>query len=527
MKRTAWLPLLGWLGACASTNPSPPPETRLEAQQLAAPSIRRLSVAELSAAATALIGARVDLTDALPPDARQHDFSRNLAQSVDALTLQQLDVVAREISAELDWAAPDFPRCAANATPDDEPCKRELIAQLAERGFRRRPSAEELASLGAVFDAGAAQATFRDGAALVVRALLGSPALLYETALGASAAVPELSDDELADQLAWLMSGAPPDAELRRAAEAGQLRHGRARRTQALRLAGAPTSRPLYRRFVEEWLGLNRLRSLAKSSAIVADFHTLREPMLRETHALVDDALAASGGALSELLAPGYSFVPDELAELYAIEPTGGAARVRLTPLARTGVLQHAAFLATFAHEAESAPVLRGKAVLERLLCRKLPNPAELGIDLMLPPPDDAATTRQRFAQHAASERCASCHAALDGVGFSFENFDAVGRLRDTEAGLPIDTSGSITLDGRALALKDSVELAIALAGSEDLAVCAARQVVRFAAAGDFPALEDDFVFATRSLPDRERVSLLGLLLAYVEGDWFARRSTP
>jgi hypothetical protein len=200
---------------------------------------------------------------------------------------------------------------------------------------------------------------------------------------------------------------------------------------------------------------------------------------------------------------------------------------VSLVKLGRVGLLQHASFLATFAHADESAPVLRGKAVLERLLCRTLPKPAELGIDLVLPPPDPAATTRERFARHAESERCATCHDTIDGVGFTFENFDAVGRLRDSQAGKPVDSSGHLSLDGRDIALSDSAELARAVADSEELANCAARQIVRFAVGGDAPEVEDDFIQKTRALPTSERRSLVGLMLAFVESDAFAWRRVP
>jgi hypothetical protein len=248
--------------------------------------------------------------------------------------------------------------------------------------------------------------------------------------------------------------------------------------------------------------------------------------MLRETEAVIDDTLMTSGGSLAQLFAGGYSIVPSELAELYGMAPPTGQ-RVALEQLGRVGLLQHASFLATFAHEDESAPVLRGKAVLERLLCRKLPKPSELGIDLVQPLPDPTATTRQRFARHAESQRCSGCHGALDGIGFTFENFDAVGRARTEQAGQAIDTTGVVTLDGRDVELADSVTLARTLAASEELSRCAARQVVRFAAGGDALEVEDAFVEAARGLPDAERGSIVGLLLAYVEGDWFAWRAAP
>jgi len=43
---------------------------------------------------------------------------------------------------------------------------------------------------------------------------------------------------------------------------------------------------------------------------------------------------------------------------------------------------------------------------------------------------------------------CAGCHKLMDPVGFSLENYDAVGRWRDMEEGKPIDSSGGLP-DGR------------------------------------------------------------------------------
>ncbi|MES1182576.1 MAG: DUF1588 domain-containing protein [Myxococcales bacterium] len=519
------------LAACSASGPEEQPAAHAStrAAQLLAPSLRRLSVAELSAAASSLVGKDVDLAKALPADARQHDFSRSLTQSVDALTLKQLVAATRDVAERLELTSPTLPACARDALADDQACQAQLLTSLATEAFRRAPNEGELSSLHAIFEIGAAGASFRDGAVLVVRALLGSPELLYETALGLTTdgARVSLNGDELASQLSWLVGGAPPDAELRRAASEGELRLGPERRRQALRLLQNSAARSLYRRFVEEWLGLTRLRSLAKASSVAPDFMELREPMLHETESVIDDAFVTTGGAFQQLFAGGYSIVPSELSGLYGIAATGADQRVSLGKLGRVGLLQQASFLATFAHEDESAPVLRGKAVLERLLCRQLPKPGELGIELVLPPPNPDATTRERFALHAQQPRCAACHELLDGVGFTFENFDAVGRGRASEAGKPVDTTGHLLLDGQDLPLRDSAELSLALAGSQELAECAARQVVRFAAGLDATAVEDDFVRATRSLAEPERGSIVGLFLAFVEGDWFAWRARP
>ena len=50
---------------------------------------------------------------------------------------------------------------------------------------------------------------------------------------------------------------------------------------------------------------------------------------------------------------------------------------------------------------------------------------------------------RQALAQHRANPACASCHAAMDPIGFAMDNFDALGRWRTVDAsGATIDSSG-------------------------------------------------------------------------------------
>jgi hypothetical protein len=304
------------------------------------------------------------------------------------------------------------------------------------------------------------------------------------------------------------------------------LSSGSERQAQAVRLLGRAETLQLFQRFVEEWLGLVQLPQLAKASSVTADFPTLSRAMQQETRAFVADALGSGGGDLTTLFAGGYSLVPDELAAVYGILPVGAGTRVALRSVSRVGLLQQSSFLSVFAHEGESAPVLRGKAVLVRVLCRSIPQPQELGINVVPPAPDPQATTRLRFERHVSDPLCATCHSQLDSVGFTFENFDAIGRLRGTDAGQPVATHGSLTLDGVALELNDSVALADAIAHSEELRSCVARQVVRFASGRKDAAAEDAFVEEVAHLPASWRGTLLGLFLSYVKSDRFAWRST-
>lgn len=123
--------------------------------------------------------------------------------------------------------------------------------------------------------------------------------------------------------------------------------------------------------------------------------------------------------------------------------------------------------------------MLRGRFVLEQVLCMELPLPPA-GVPPVEAGDTSSLTTRERFAKHAESD-CASCHKFLDPIGFAFENFDAAGRFRSTEKDKRIDTSGTLTetdVDG---AFANSVELSQRLARSERVRQCIATQWFRYA----------------------------------------------
>jgi hypothetical protein len=451
---------------------------------LNAPSLRRLSALELETAASRLLGKPVDLASALPPDARQHDFSRNNGAAIDALSLLALYDASASATQELDVTALPVPT---------------RLDELTKVAFGRAPTAEENTALQAVFDAGAAGSDYDAGIALVLRAILGSTSFLYEASLGETAqGSRRLSPAELARSLSWLMAGEPPDSALLTAAERGDLEHAPGRRAQAARLLQRDSARLQFQRFVGEWLGLYRLDGLAKAPEVEPSFSSLVPTLRQNTQALIDSAIVLDGGRLETLL-------------------QGNAGQ--------PGLLQQRSFLAVFAHERESAPVLRGQAVLERLLCRTLVKPAELGLDVTLPELDPSRTTRERYAAHSANPSCRTCHASLDAIGFTFEGFDAAGNPRTSEAGRPVDTSGDIDLDGAHIPLADSTDLSRALSSSQEARDCAARQVVRFALGQSVPELEVAFLERSRSLPLQKQSAIMDLFVAYVESDLFAWRA--
>ena len=135
-----------------------------------------------------------------------------------------------------------------------------------------------------------------------------------------------------------------------------------------------------------------------------------------------------STGTVGELLSANWSIVDSTLAPIYGVTSAGATAHTILPK--RLGILNQAAFLSVFAHAQETAPVLRGVAVMRRVACMKLPDPQSLNIQVVPPAPDPAKSTRDRFEIHSTDAACATCHDTIDPIGFAFELFDGMGAQR-------------------------------------------------------------------------------------------------
>jgi hypothetical protein len=112
---------------------------------------------------------------------------------------------------------------------------------------------------------------------------------------------------------------------------------------------------------------------------------------------------------------------------------------------ARGGLLGQGSILTVTSYADRTSSVIRGKWILTNIV--GLPPPP--------PPPNvpplnasasaaKAPTMRERMAAHRVNQPCAGCHRLMDPVGFSLENYDAVGRWRTTDQDAAIDASGNL-----------------------------------------------------------------------------------
>jgi hypothetical protein len=206
--------------------------------------------------------------------------------------------------------------------------------------------------------------------------------------------------------------------------------------------------------------------------------------MRQESDRFIAHLFENGSDMLSDLLTSRASFVNQPLADFYGVPAPGEEwGMVELPESERAGILTRGGFLAGFAHTTNGSPPLRGVAILDRLLCDEPPPPPPTA-DTSTPQNDGAAarTNRQLFAERTSPTECQSCHTTINGLGFGFENYDAMGAFRTTDNDIPVDSTGEILgtddVDGE---YDGAVELSSRLATSTQVQDCMVRNWFRYA----------------------------------------------
>jgi hypothetical protein len=413
-------------------------------------------------------------------------------------------LVAGQAVAQLAMWSP----CAATA-PD---CKQQIIDTIGMRAFRHPLSPVERQQLTALFDAGAKEKDFATGVEWFLTGLLQSPDFLYQFARPAAGekagSIRSLSGYELASRLSYFVWDSMPDAELFTVAgNASELTGAAGLQKQLDRMI---QDQPRFLRgigsFYSHWLATENFNELA-----------------RDDKAFTGDLVRALGTSLlmsaTELyrgpapnftaLFSGQSYFLNGPLRAYYGKGTG-AAEFAATDLAgegRHGIVTHPALMAQLARPQKTHPINRGLFVRGKLLCQEL-HPPDGDIAQLPEVTVTGVTTREEVSEHSKNPMCAGCHTLIDPPGFALENFDQVGRRRDTENGKAVDTSGTMVngadLDG---AFAKGEELLSRFGNSASVRGCFAQEYFQFAMTGD----------VARPVDDADRCSLDGLRTRFVE----------
>jgi hypothetical protein len=214
-----------------------------------------------------------------------------------------------------------------------------------------------------------------------------------------------------------------------------------------------PRSAALMDNFAFQWLRLQSVKDADPDGGVYGNFtRNLGQSMTRETQ-LLFDSIVREDRSLLDLLTADYTFVDEVLAKHYGIAGVVGTAfrRVPVTDPNRRGLLGHSSVLTLTSLATRTSPVMRGKYVMEVLMgVAPPPPPANIPPLVENVENEKSLSVRERLAQHRANAACAACHNMMDPIGLALENFDAIGKWRNTESGTRVDPTGQL-FDGTAL----------------------------------------------------------------------------
>jgi hypothetical protein len=328
--------------------------------------------------------------------------------------------------------------------PVTDACASAFLLAFAEKAYRRPLTADESMSLTKLYsDLKAGGSAIDEALRYAIEGTLVSPQGLYRTEFGKSGG---LSDYEMASELSYFLTDAPPDAPLLAAAKAGQLTTPDGAGAQVDRLLKAtPTIQNMNGVMMAYYL-VGQIDSVIKDPAVYPDFTVgMRSSMYGGTRAFIENSLWA--GKVGDLLTTQTTYVDANLAKLYGIPYTGpmggGFLPAMFSNGQRTGILTEGSLMSIRSRTNNTSVVSRGLFVNSSVLCNQTPPPPPSSVlsQVDAQKADVTATEREKSDYRRMTQPCAGCHGYFDQYGLVLENWDGIGHYRAEYAnGKAIDT---------------------------------------------------------------------------------------
>ncbi len=291
----------------------------------------------------------------------------------------------------------------------------------------------------------------------------------------------------------YVLTDAPPDAELLAAAAANRLATRDGVRTQAVRLLGTPAARSNLERALIQYFSSSNAPTVVLNPEATPGLTVtagLQASVFHEGELFLRNRLWS--GALDQLLTSPETWTNAAIAtQIYGIAApetvdADGFGRVELPP-DRAGLLTLSPFLLAGARSTGGSPVSRALAINRSIVCEvNPPFPSDPEVSTAIAALAGESEL-EKAEYRAGNARCAGCHAHFDAFGMVLEPYDAIGRLRSLDLeGRPIDAAWTTTTlpasVGGAM-VTGAAEAARALAGSGALDRCLAMNFINYALA--------------------------------------------
>jgi hypothetical protein len=352
--------------------------------------------------------------------------------------------------------------CHPAADAEENACAQQIVTTLARHAYRRPVTAMDAETLMSFYQQGRNQGgDFDHGIEMALRRILVDPEFIFRMEVPPPDWKPgqkyRLSDRELASRLSFFLWSSIPDDKLIELATQNKLHDPAVLEHEVKRMLADPRADRLVTNFAGQWLNLRALQTQIPASALYPDFDNNLRQAMRQEMLLFVDSIVHEDGSVLDLLDATYTFVNERLAKHYGIPNIYGSnfRRIELPPEfdMRRGLLGKGSIETISSAPDRTSPVGRGKTIMQMFLGVEPPSPPpDVKIELK---PDDlrggpVPSMREQMEMHRKNEPCATCHKIMDPIGFSMENFDAIGRWRTKDGDSSIDATG-VLVDGTKL----------------------------------------------------------------------------
>ncbi len=363
-----------------------------------------------------------------------------------------------------------------------------FIKNLGKRAFRRPLTDAEVTNIKALFDKGKALIgsgdDFADGVQLVADYLFQSPHFLYREEL--SDAVVDgkiaLNAYEVASKLSYAITSSMPDDTLLANADNNALSRDQVA-AEAKRLLGTPAATDTLLDFHDQLLVMRDYDNISKKATFPGFEEGVADDLKKEAKTFIQNVLFQQDHGLSTLMTAPYTFANSRIRTLYGVDASGANAtdftKLDLDATQRAGLLTQIGFLAANGEQDTPNIIIRGVHIARKVLCAALPPPPNNVPPLPAIAPN--STNRQRVEEATKNSPCNGCHTTIiNPLGFALEHLDGVGKFRTQDNGQPINSATEYLIDGKMVPIAGAVELANAIAQSDQAHACYAQNMAEY-----------------------------------------------
>jgi len=435
--------------------------------------LQRLTISEYIETVRSAVGVDIskEARELLPPDLRADGFS-NTAYNLN-VDLKHVEIYARLAEIIVDRMdvmkfASRFSKSRKLSTDDT---MRQFVASMGKWLLRGPLDEREITIYSGIATTVASTGgDYKEAVRYQIEAMLQSPRFIYriENQRGDGTAWP-VGEYELASRMSYIIWGGPPDEELLRAADVGELHDEKEVEKQLRRMLQDPRAVERSLLFISEWLNLDRMNNLSPNRKRFPKWDdALAADMREETRAFFKEVVWQQNRPLSDLLNAQVTYATPRLAVHYGLKPKGtGLQRYDLSSVpARGGLLTQGSVLTVGGDDASM--VTRGLFVLQGILRGAVKDPPP-GLDTTPVPSKPGLSQRHIAEQRISNTACAGCHVKFEPLAFGLEKFDGLGAFHNKdEHGNELRDDGEILFPGAAkpVPYQSSSELMNLLAGS-------------------------------------------------------------